>query len=66
MKLSILSSALILAFVLCPAQAQEHQHVSSAIDGNQHPELVSDADAYRHFFLTSRSQNATISAFRTD
>ena len=66
MKLSVLSLAVIFAFALYPAQAQNHQHESSTIDGNQNPELVSEADAYRHFFLTGQTQDRTILAFRAE
>ncbi len=40
----------LLMFAL-PVLAQEHEHNSDVIKGSEHPEQISDADAYREFFL---------------
>jgi hypothetical protein len=42
--------ALLLFFAL-PVSAQEHQHGSQVIQGQEQPDQISDSDAYRHFFL---------------
>ena len=42
--------ALLLFFAL-PVSAQEHQHGSQVIQGQEQPDEISDSDAYRHFFL---------------
>jgi hypothetical protein len=42
--------ALLLFFAL-PVSAQEHQHGSQVIRGQEQPNQISDSDAYRHFFL---------------
>lgn len=41
---------LLLVFTL-PVLAQEHQHNSAVINGYEHPDQISDSDAYRLFFL---------------
>jgi len=60
MKASVL--VLLLVFTLHPIRAQDHQHtVSVATNGFEHPELVSDSDAYRHFFILAAMDSRQLS-----
>jgi hypothetical protein len=63
---------LLFTFAL-PALAQEHQHSSEVINGYEHPDQISDSDAYRLFFLIpfpkepgGEEREKIISAFRLE
>jgi len=65
---------LLLVFAI-PVLAQEHQHNSAVIKGYEHPDQISDSDAYRLFFLIpvptnlmegSEEQERITSAFRQE
>jgi hypothetical protein len=57
-----------------PVLAQEHQHSSEVINGYEHPDQISDSDAYRLFFLIpfpkeplgGEEREKIISAFRLE
>lgn len=65
---------LVLVFGL-PVLAQEHQHNSAVIQGYEHPDQISESDAYRLYFLIpvpkdlrkgSEEQERITSAFRQE
>jgi hypothetical protein len=57
-----------------PVLAQDHQHSSKVINGHEHPDQISDSDAYRLFFLIpfpkeplgGEEREKIISAFRLE